>query len=220
MKLLLVEDSRRLQQTLKKGLTQLGFALDTAMDGEEGSFLAETGEYDVIVLDLMLPKRDGLSLLKGIRRQGIKSHVLILSAKDQVQDRIQGLEWGADDYLVKPFDFEELVARIRALLRRSYKHKNPWIELGSVRINLATQEVYYGEESISLTAKEFAVLEYLLLRKGRVVTRQAMIEHLYEGYGEIASNVLDVMVCNLRRKLGSDTGAMIETKRGVGYVII
>lgn len=220
MKLLLVEDSLRLQRAIQRGLGREGFALDVASDGEEGLFLAETQDYDAIILDLMIPKIDGLTLLKTLRKKGVQTHVLILSAKDQVDDRIKGLEFGADDYLIKPFDFKELVARLRALIRRRYERKSPWIEIGSLRINLASQEVFIEEKPITLSAKEFAILEYLLMRRGRIASRQNIIDHLYDGYGDIGSNVIDVTICNVRRKINvPGEPNPVETRRGVGYFI-
>lgn len=219
MKVLLVEDSLRLQRSLKKGLEKEGFAMDVAGDGREGLSFAVTCDYDVIILDLMLPEMDGLSMLRALRAQGKKTHVLILSAKDQVSDRIKGLELGADDYLIKPFDFEELLARVRALVRRRYEHKDPNIHLGDVCINTALGKVYRDGQEINLSPKEFTLLEYLLVRKGRVVSRESLLGHLYSGYGEVASNVIDVMVCNLRKKIQGDGPSLIQTRRGFGYVI-
>jgi len=220
MKLLLVEDSRRLQRSLKTGLEKEGFALDLASDGNEGYDLAESVEYDVIILDLMLPGMDGLTLLQKLRRKGRKTHVLILSARDQVQDRIRGLEMGADDYLIKPFDYTELLARIRALIRRRYETKDPCLHIGSIEVNTALQEVQIKDRKLDLSPKEYALLEYLVMRRGRVISRNALIEHLYNGYGDVASNVIDVVVCNLRRKIQpKDEPTVINTKRGLGYYI-
>ena len=220
MKLLLVEDSTRLQRALRKGLEKEGFALDVAGDGIEGHAMAVAFDYDVVILDLMLPGMDGLSVLKKLRSAGSKTHVLILSAKDQVQDRITGLEMGADDYLIKPFDFAELLARVRALIRRRYENKDPSIELGAVKMNTALRKVFVDAREVPLTAKEFTLLEYLVVRRGRVVSRDALLEHLYSGYGEVASNVIDVVVCNLRKKIRvKDQKHFIQTRRGFGYVI-
>jgi DNA-binding response OmpR family regulator len=219
MKLLLVEDSTRLQRSLKKGLEKEGFALDIAGDGQEGFTLAVAYDYDVIILDLMLPGMDGLTVLRKLRARGAKTHVLILSAKDQVQDRIQGLEMGADDYLIKPFDFTELLARVRALVRRRYEHKDPTIKIGSLRVNTAQNKVYREDDEIPLSPKEFTLLEYLLARRGRIVTRDALLEHLYAGYGDVASNVIDVVVCNLRKKIQAKGEKLIQTRRGFGYMI-
>jgi len=220
MKLLLIEDSTRLQRSLRKGLEKEGFAVDVAGDGVEGFSLADAYDYDVIVLDLMLPRMDGLTVLKKLRESGGKTHVLILSAKDQVQDRIRGLEMGADDYLIKPFDFAELLARVRALVRRRYQTKAPTIEVGPIKVNTALGKVYRDDCEIDLSPKEFTLLEYLISRRGRVVTREALVEHLYAGYGEVASNVIDVVVCNLRKKIrGAEEPNLIQTRRGFGYVI-
>ena len=220
MKLLLIEDSSRLQRSLKKGLEKEGFAVDVAGDGNDGLALAMAYDYDVLILDLMLPGLDGLSVLQKLRDAGQKIHVLILSARDQVSDRIRGLEMGADDYLIKPFDFTELLARVRALIRRRYENKSPTIELGSLVVNTALGKVYLEDDEVDLSPKELSLLEYLLLRRGRIVTREALLEHLYAGYGEVASNVIDVMICNLRKKIrGSEGATPIHTRRGLGYVI-
>jgi DNA-binding response OmpR family regulator len=219
MKILLVEDSPRLQRSLEKGLEKEGFAMDVAGDGQEGLNFATAYDYDVIILDLMLPVMDGLSMLRALRAQGKKTHVLILSAKDRVSDRIKGLELGADDYLIKPFDFEELLARVRALVRRRYEHKDPNIHLGEICINTALRKVYRDGREINLTPKEFTLLEYLVVRQGRVVSRETLLGHLYTGYGDVASNVIDVMVCNLRKKIQGEGPTLIHTRRGFGYVI-
>ncbi len=220
MKLLLIEDSTRLRRSLQKGLEKEGFAVDAAADGKDGFAYAVAYDYDVVILDLMLPGMPGLDVLKSLRDRGKSTHVLILSAKDQVQDRIRGLETGADDYLIKPFDFNELLARVRALIRRRYATKDPTIRLGSLAVNTALGQVSRGDEEISLTPKEMSLLEYLLSRRGRVVSREALLEHLYAGYGEVASNVIDVVVCNLRKKIQtSGEPSPIQTRRGFGYVI-
>jgi len=220
MKLLLIEDSTRLQRSLQKGLEKEGFAVDVAGDGKEGHAYAVAYDYDVIILDLMLPLMDGLTVLKKLRSGGSNTHVLILSAKDQVEDRIAGLELGADDYLIKPFAFSELLARVRALVRRRYETKAPTIDIGSLQVNTALGKVYRGEDEITLSPKEFTLLEYMLARRGRVVTRDALLEHLYTGYADVASNVIDVVVCNLRKKIKVKGEAnLIQTRRGFGYVI-
>jgi len=220
MKLLLIEDSTRLQRSIKKGFEKEGFALDIAGDGLEGMALAVAYDYDVLILDLMLPGMDGLSVLKTLRDRGSKIHVLILSAKDQVADRIKGLEMGADDYLIKPFDFDELLARVRALVRRRYETKDPTIQIGNLKVNTALGKIYHQDGEITLSPKEFTLLEYLLARRGRVVTRDALVEHLYTGYGDVASNVIDVVVCNLRKKIQQKCEqTLIQTRRGFGYVI-
>jgi len=209
-----------LQQSLTKGLREAGFAVDTTRDGQEGLWYATGNEYDVIILDLMLPGMDGLEILKKIRTQGQKSHVLILTAKDTVRDRVTGLDLGADDYLVKPFAFEELLARVRALLRRSYRQKNPQIEIKDLRIDLTTQRVWRGSQEITLTPKEYALLEYLAMRAGHKVSRSDIWEHVYEFESSASSNVVDVYIGYLRKKLQRPgKPQLIHTVRGRGYVL-
>ena len=218
MRLLLVEDYRPLQQSLTKGLREAGFAVDTTGDGKEGLWYAMGNDYDVIILDLMLPGMDGLEILKEMRGQGRKSHVLILTAKDTVQDRVTGLDLGADDYLVKPFAFEELLARVRALLRRGYREKNPCIEIKDLRIDLTAQRVYRSGEEIQLTPREYALLEYLAMRAGQTISRTEIWEHIYEFNSSASSNVVDVYVGYLRKKLERpNEPALIQTVRGRGY---
>ncbi len=218
MHLLVIEDYRPLQQSLTKGLREAGFAVDSTRDGREGLWYALGNEYDVIILDLMLPGMDGLEILKKIRSKGRKVHVLILTAKDTVQDRVTGLDLGADDYLVKPFAFEELLARVHALLRRSYRQKNPCIKIKDLRIDLTTQRVWRGREEIQLTPREYALLEYLAIRAGQMVSRSDIWEHIYEFSSTASSNVVDVYIGYLRRKIERpNKPALIHTIRGRGY---
>jgi len=218
MRLLLVEDYRPLQKSLAQGLREAGFAVDVTGDGQEGLWYALSNEYDVIILDLMLPGLDGLSLLKKFRAEGRTGHVLVLTAKDGVEDRVTGLDLGADDYLVKPFAFQELLARVRALLRRSYVQKNPTVEIEDLRIDLNQQRVFRGEREVELTPREYALLEYLALRRGQTVSRTDIWEHVYDFHSSATSNVVDVYVGYLRRKLESpDEPALIRTVRGRGY---
>jgi len=220
MRLLVVEDYRPLQQSLVKGLREAGFAVDTTRDGREGLWYATSNEYDVIILDLMLPGMDGLEILRKIRTQGKKSHVLILTAKDTVQDRVTGLDLGADDYLVKPFAFDELMARVRALLRRSYRQKNPRIKIKDLRLDLTTQKVWRGRDEIQLTPREYALLEYLAMRAGQMVSRSDIWEHVYEFSSSASSNVVDVYIGYLRRKIERESKpALIQTVRGRGYLL-
>ena len=220
MRLLLIEDYRPLQQSLVKGLREAGFAVDTTRDGKEGLWYATSNEYDVIILDLMLPGMDGLEILKKMRVQGKKSHVLILTAKDTVQDRVTGLDLGADDYLVKPFAFEELMARVRALLRRSYRQKNPSIKTKDLRIDLTTQRVWRGRDEIQLTPREYVLLEYLAMRAGQMVSRSDIWEHVYEFSSSASSNVVDVYIGYLRRKIEREgKPVLIHTVRGRGYLL-
>lgn len=220
MRLLVVEDYRPLQQSLVKGLREAGFAVDTTRDGKEGLWYATSNEYDVIILDLMLPGMNGLEILRKIRAQGKKSHVLILTAKDTVQDRVSGLDLGADDYMVKPFAFEELMARVRALLRRSYRQKNPGFKIKDLRLDLTTQRVWRGREEIQLTPREYVLLEYLAMRAGQMVSRSDIWEHVYEFNSSASSNVVDVYIGYLRKKIEQEgKPALIHTVRGRGYLL-
>jgi DNA-binding response OmpR family regulator len=219
VRLLLIEDSARLQRSLGLGLRRLGYALDIAADGPEGLRLAESNAYDVIILDLMLPGLDGLSLLRRLREGGGDAHVLILTARDTVDDRVRGLQTGADDFLVKPFAFAELVARVQALVRRRHGQKNPRVVVGPLEIDTAARTVSRQGAPVTLTPREYALLEYLATRQGQVVTRGEIEEHLYEGRIELNSNAVDSAVCALRRRLDPPGGeSLIETRRGLGYV--
>ena len=220
MRLLVIEDYRPLQQSLTKGLREAGFAVDATRDGKEGLWYAMGNEYDVIILDLMLPGMPGLDILKKIRTRGRKSHVLILTAKDTVEDRVAGLDLGADDYLVKPFAFEELLARVRALVRRGYRQKNPRIKIEDLRIELTTQRVWRGRQEIALTPREYALLEYLAMRAGQTVSRTDIWEHVYEFKSAASSNVVDVYIGYLRRKIErANRPGLIHTVRGRGYML-
>jgi DNA-binding response OmpR family regulator len=220
MRLLIIEDYKPLQKSLTKGLSEAGFAVDTTGDGKEGLWYAMGNEYDVIILDLMLPGMNGLEILKKIRTQGRKSHVLILTAKDTVQDRVTGLNLGADDYLIKPFAFKELLARINALLRRGYRQKNPRIKVKDLKIDLSRQRVWRGKEEIQLTPREYALLEYLAMRLGQTISRSDIWEHIYDFNSSASSNVVDVYIGYLRRKIEQpNKPRLIHTIRGRGYVL-
>ncbi len=220
MKLLLIEDSARLRSALEKGLHRAGYTVDLAKDGREGLWLATENDYDVIVLDLMLPEIDGLTLLQRLREAGKTTHVLILSAKDLIRDRVQGLRLGADDYLVKPFSFDELCARLEALVRRSYGAKNPLIRKGQLTLNTAARSVAHGDRPVRLTPREYSLLEILILRAGEAVSRRELWERLSEFDSTATSNVVDVLVCSLRKKLDpDDPQSLIKTRRGYGYLI-
>jgi len=218
MRVLLVEDYLPIQKAIARGLREAGFAVDVTGDGEEALWFATENDYDVVILDLMLPRLDGLAVLQRMRAQGRPAPVLILTAKDAVADRVRGLDLGADDYLVKPFAFEELLARVRALARRAYQARNPCIEIGGLRIDTAAQRVRYGSQEVRLTAREYALLEYLAVRAGEVVSRTDIWEHVYDFSSEADSNVVDVYIGYLRRKL-ERAGAprLIHTLRGRGY---
>ncbi len=220
MRLLIIEDYRPLQQSLTKGLREAGFAVDSTRDGKEGLWYAMGNEYDVIILDLMLPGMDGLEILNKMRTQGRKSHVLILTAKDTVQDRVTGLNLGADDYLVKPFAFKELLARIHALLRRGYRQKNPIIKIKDLQIDLSGQRVWRDKEEIQLTPREYALLEYLAMRAGQTISRTEIWEHIYDFNSSASSNVVDVYIGYLRKKIEQpNKPPLIHTIRGRGYVL-
>lgn len=223
MRILVIEDSRRLRQALEAGLRRTGFAVDMAPEGNEGYRLARSGEYDVIVLDLMLPGMEGLEILRRLRAERVDSHVLILTAKDRVDQRVTGLTAGADDYLVKPFAFDELVARLHALTRRRHGIKNPEISIGPLTVNVAARTVSRDGEPVLLTAREYALLEYLAMRRGQVVTRSEIEDRIYDGRVEPASNVVDSAVCNLRKKIDASktpaSESLIQTRRNLGYVL-
>ena len=218
MRLLLVEDSDRLRRWLSRGLRREGYAVDVAADGNEGLWSASENTYDVIILDLMLPGIDGLTLLRTLRERGNATHVIILSAKDMVEDRVQGLSLGADDYLVKPFSFAELCARVQALVRRSYGSKSPMLRVGELTVDTGSRQVRRSGQPVVLTSREYGLMELLVRRAGEVVSRRELWEHLYEFDSETASNVIEVMIYSLRRKLG-DGADLIKTRRGQGYVI-
>jgi len=220
MRLLFVEDSKRLQQTVGTALRRAGFAVDVSGDGTEGLWLAETNEYDAIVLDIMLPGIDGLALLRRLRERGSNTHVLLLTARDTVADRVQGLHAGADDYLVKPFALEELLARVHALCRRAYDSKHSRVIVGDLEIDTATRTVTRAGHPLTLQAREYALTEYLARRAGHVVSRTEIEAHIYDGDAGLMSNVVDSAICALRRKLhAANPEPIIHTRRGLGYVM-
>lgn len=221
MNILLIEDSRTIVEALRDGLVKLGYAVDSAGDGAEGLDYARFKEYDVIVLDLMLPTMDGLTVLRKLRAMGKKTNVLILSAMDQVEDRIRGLQLGADDYMIKPFSFDELCARINTLVRRRYDVRNPEVKVGKLIVNTATREVRRGEEgAIHMTPGEYAILEFLVLNRGRVMTTEQLLDSVHDSDAYPGANVIQVMVCNLRKKLAVDgEESIIKTRRGYGYYV-
>ena len=215
MRLLIVEDEPDLLASMAQALREEGYAVDTAADGEDGLFRAETVDYDAIILDIMLPAMDGWTVLKNLRRAK-KTPVLMLTARDQSRDRVKGLDTGADDYVVKPFDLPELFARLRALIRRSANRTTSRLEIGRVVIDTAARTVAQDARLVEITAREYALLEYLALHRGEVVTRATLYEHLFGDDDDTLSNLLDVHVSNLRKKLGYD---FISTRRGHGYCI-
>ena len=215
MRLLVIEDEKDLRAALEKGLREEGYAVDVAEDGDEGLFKAESWDYDAILLDVMLPVMDGWQVLERLRQKKT-TPVLMLTARDTVRDRVRGLDLGSDDYVVKPFSFRELLARIRALIRRSAGSASSMLELGSVRVDTAKRVVLQNGGPVELTAREYALVEMLAFRKGKVVTRTELYDHLFAEEDQTLSNLLDVHVCNVRKKLGKD---FIETRRGHGYII-
>jgi DNA-binding response OmpR family regulator len=220
MRVLLVEDSRRLRTTVGAALRRSGYAVDDAADGEEGLWLAESNNYDVIVLDIMLPKLDGLSLLGKLRQQGRPTHVLLLTAKDTVADRVHGLRLGADDYLVKPFALDELLARVEALCRRAYGTKQPRLVVADLEIDTIAKEVFRAQQPVSLKPREYLLLEYLARRAGEVVTRTEIEEHIYDGNLDPMSNVVESAISSLRKKISQhNPGPLIHTRHGLGYVL-
>jgi two-component system OmpR family response regulator len=219
MRILVVEDDKKIASFVVNGLKQSGYAVDLAADGEEGLFRAQTAPYDAAVVDVMLPKLDGLGLIRQFRAKGGRAPVLILSAKASVDDRVRGLQAGGDDYLTKPFAFSELLARIQALIRRSTFAPEPTrLAVGDLTLDLITREVRRGNEAIELQPREFALLEYLMRHAGRPVTKTMILEHIFDYSFDPQTNVVDVLVHRLRGKVDKDK-AMIHTIRGVGYVL-
>src|SRR6266851_5082455 len=220
MRVLLIEDHKPLLRALRQGLEEEGFAVDAAADGEEGDFKGRTSEYDVIILDLMLPKVDGLTLLQNWRRAGIKTHVLVLTARGSIDDKVKGLDLGADDYLTKPFELNELIARLRALIRRRHQVKDPVVRVHDLEIDTAARTVKRGGKAIHLTPREFALLEFLAFHRGKVVSRSMIWEHLYDEQDENTSNVVDVYIRYLRNKIDKGyADSLILTRWGEGYML-
>src|SRR5438094_9436065 len=220
MRALVIEDERKLAFYIKKGLEEHHFAVDVAYNGEEGGCYADENEYDVVVLDLLLPKKDGMAVLRELREKGDPVPVLILTALDAVADKVAGLDAGADDYLTKPFSFLELLARVRALLRRADERREPVLKLADLTLDPATREVARRGRRIELTAREHALLEYFLRNPGRVLTRPLLAEHVWGLDFDPESNVVDVYVGYLRRKIdGPGDGRLLHTVRGAGYVL-
>lgn len=221
MRLLLIEDEEDLINTLSRGLRKVGYAVDTATDGRDGLDLFYMNEYDLIILDLNLPSMDGLEILSKIREENQDCKILILSARSNYEQRIEGLDKGADDYLVKPFDFGELNARIRNLLRRSFTKQSSKLKYENIIIDMAKRTVY-GEnnENIDIRPKEFAILEYLIINRGRVISAEELIEHIWDNDESMFSNVIKVHLSNLRKKLSQHCKEeIILNVRGVGYTI-
>lgn len=222
MKILIVEDDLDLSRSLTKLLKTQKYSTDAAYDGEEALDFLEVSDYDLVLLDVMMPKMDGFAFLREIRAQGKPIPVLMLTARDALEDRVTGLDTGADDYLVKPFEFEELLARIRALLRRRQPQVTTnRIQVADVELDLSQKQVYRGGEMVDLTSKEYQLFEYLVSHQGQVISREQIREHIWSFDYEGESNIIDVLIKNLRRKLDvGREGSIITTKRGLGYVIL
>ena len=220
MRILVIEDEKKVARFIERGLKEEGFAVDIAQDGEEGLFLAQSNPYDLIVLDVLMPRKDGFQVLRELRAAKCRARVLMLTARDSVQDRVQGLDSGADDYLVKPFAFAEFLARVRSLLRRGTEDDPVELRALDLTLDLKTRKVTRAGKPAALSAKEFAVLEYLLRHPNEVVTRTRLAEHVWDENFDSFSNVIDVTVYHLREKV--DRGfqpALIHTVRGVGYIL-
>jgi DNA-binding response OmpR family regulator len=218
MRILVVEDARRLAGIIKRGLLEEGYAVDNAYDGEDGQYLAETTPYDVIILDVMLPKKDGVAVCRELRAKMVNAPILMLTAKDSVEDKVTGLDSGADDYLVKPFAFSELLARLRALLRREVLPRPQKLLVGNLTLDPQTREVWSGERRVELTTKEYAILEYFMSRPNAVVTRTMLGESVWDYEFDGLSNIIDVYVRRIRSKIDKEGQAsLIQTVRGAGY---
>ena len=220
MRILIVEDEKKVAAFIKKGLEEETYAVDIATDGEEGLYLGEQNQYDLIILDLMLPKINGLDILSSLRSQNIETPILLLTAKDSVEDKVEGLNQGADDYLTKPFAFSELLARIRVLLRRGKAESKTILEIADLTLNLVSHKVSRGNEEIELTGKEYSLLEYFMRNQEKVLTRTMIAEHVWDYNFDTFTNVIDVYVNHLRKKIDKNfSNKLLHTLRGVGYVM-
>ena len=220
MRILVVEDEVKIAQFVKRGLKEEGYAVDVAIDGEEGHFMLSSNEYDAIILDLMLPKIDGLTLCRTLRKEGNQTPIIMLTAKDTVKDKVKGLDSGADDYLPKPFAFEELLARVRVLLRKKDGRVQTQLKVDDLVMDILTHKVTRADKEIDLTVKEYALLEYLMRNAGNIVTRTMISEHVWDINFDTFTNVIDVYINYLRNKIDSGfENKMIHTVRGKGYLL-
>jgi heavy metal response regulator len=220
MRILLVEDEKKIAGFIKRGLTEEKYIVDTAFDGEQGLYLAEVNPYDLIILDIMLPLKDGISVCRELRENHINIPVLMLTAKDEVKDKVLGLDCGADDYLTKPFAFAEFLARVRALMRRKTRSKSPILEAADLRLDQLTHKVTRAGKEIELSSKEYMLLEYLMLNANTVITRTMILEHVWHEDFDNFTNIIDVYINYLRKKIDRDfTKKLIRTIRGTGYIL-
>ena len=220
MRILIVEDEEKLARYLKKGLEESSYVVDLALNGTDGLHLATHETYDLVILDIMLPEYDGLTILKDVRSTGINTPVIFLTAKDSTKDKVEGLNIGADDYIVKPFSFHELLARVRVCLRRSSNKTSLELEVADLTLDPLTRKVFRGKKKIEVSPTEFSLLEYLMNHEGQVVTRTMISEHVWDSNFESFSNVVDVHIAKLRNKIDKGFNIkLIHTKRGAGYVI-
>ena len=220
MRILLVEDNSRMARVIAKGLREQTYAVDLAGDGEEAAYLGSVNEYDLVILDVMLPLKDGHAVCRELRATGVRTPILMLTARGSVDDRVTGLDSGADDYLTKPFDFKELLARMRALLRRSSVFRPPVMRVADLTLNTASHAVARDGRPVNLTAKEYALLEFLVFNQGRVVGREQIAQHVWDENFDPFSNVIDVYIKRLRGKLDADSERrLIHTRRGEGYLL-
>lgn len=220
MRILVVEDEEKIASFIERGLREHHYTVDLASDGEQGQYLAEINAYDLILLDLMLPKKDGISICRDLRQQKLGTPILMLTARDAVKDKVSGLDAGADDYLTKPFSFSELLARIRALLRREREEKVDQLRIADLEMNLLNHEVQRGRKGIKLTSKEYGLLEYLMLNANQVVTRTMISEHVWKEDFNSFTNVIDVHIRYLRNKIDKNHNKkLIHTVRGTGYIL-
>ncbi len=220
MKILIVEDEKNLAEILKKGLEDNSFSVDLSFDGEEGLFMAESYNYDAIILDIMLPKMDGLTVLSKLRENNSDIPVLMFTARGEIEDKIKGLNRGADDYISKPFDFWELLARLKAVIRRNKGKGSPIITIDDLSIDINSRSVKRGDKELKLSSKEYNLIEYLALNKGRVISRTELTEHIYDMDFDLDSNIIDVYINYLRKKIDKDHHKkLIHTVRGAGYIL-
>ena len=221
MRVLFVEDSPRLQKSVTTALKASGYAVDATGDGEDGLWQAQTHDYDVLILDIMLPGMTGLEILEQLRKEGNETPILFLTAKDTVEDRVHGLRQGADDYLIKPFALEELLARVETLCRRTYQRRTSTVTIADLELDSAAKTIRRAGRPIILAARDFALLEYLMLRQGQVVSRTEIEEHIYDDLVSPMSNVVDSAICSVRKSIavGPHPAPLIHTRRGQGYVM-